>query len=249
MTSDLTSTTPFAADCATFEERLMAYRERELDATTAAWMVRHQQACRVCETLMRDLDALVEQAAVLPTMSPSRDLWPDVLSRLDAPVVPLSTRFTPAASLTTATGSRRGVSIRMFAVAATMLVAVSSAVTWQVARSRGAAAADSTASANLLAARADVRPDTRSLQPVANADVDVVYEREIAALRVIVNERFAELDSATVAVLRSNLAIIDKAIADSRAALEKDPGSRALSSSLDRALENKLALMRRVSLL
>ncbi len=119
----------------------------------------------------------------------------------------------------------------------------------QVARSRGAAAADSTASANLLAARADVRPDTRSLQPVANADVDVVYEREIAALRVIVNERFAELDSATVAVLRSNLAIIDKAIADSRAALEKDPGSRALSSSLDRALENKLALMRRVSLL
>jgi hypothetical protein len=183
MTSDLTSTTPFAADCATFEERLMAYRERELDATTAAWMVRHQQACRVCETLMRDLDALVEQAAVLPTMSPSRDLWPDVLSRLDAPVVPLSTRFTPAASLTTATGSRRGVSIRMFAVAATMLVAVSSAVTWQVARSRGAAAADSTASANLLAARADVRPDTRSLQPVANADADVVYEQEIAALR------------------------------------------------------------------
>ena len=57
------------------------------------------------------------------------------------------------------------------------------------------------------------------------------------------------LSTMEVAVLRSNLAIIDKAIADSRAALEKDPGSRALSSSLDRALESKLALMRRVSLL
>ena len=78
---------------------------------------------------------------------------------------------------------------------------------------------------------------------------DVVYEREITALRTIVNERFTELDSATVAVLKRNLDIIDKAIDESRQALALDPSSRALSSSLERAVESKLALMRRVALL
>ena len=83
----------------------------------------------------------------------------------------------------------------------------------------------------------------------SQADVDAIYEREIASLRRVVNERFADLDSTTVYALRRNLAIIDAAIEDSRKASERDPRSRLLSSQLDRALENKLALMRRVALL
>ncbi len=63
------------------------------------------------------------------------------------------------------------------------------------------------------------------------------------------NDRFAELDTATVNALKHNLEIIDAAILDSRRALERDPRSGMLSSQLDRALETKLALMRRVALL
>jgi hypothetical protein len=81
------------------------------------------------------------------------------------------------------------------------------------------------------------------------ADVDDIYEREIAGLRRVVTERFTELDSTTVSDLRRNLDIIDAAIADSRRALQRDPRSRLLSTQLDRALETKLALMRRVALL
>jgi hypothetical protein len=80
-------------------------------------------------------------------------------------------------------------------------------------------------------------------------EVDAIYEREIAALRRVVDQRFAELDPETVAALRENLKTIDQAIADSRRALKRDPRSGLLSTELDRTLEAKLDLMRRVALL
>ena len=49
--------------------------------------------------------------------------------------------------------------------------------------------------------------------------------------------------------IQRNLAIIDKAIADSRAALASDPNNQASSGALDRALLVKLTLLRRVALL
>lgn len=90
--------------------------------------------------------------------------------------------------------------------------------------------------------------------PVTNAgdgypDLALTYEREIVALRHIVNAQFRDLDSGTVAVLRRNLNIIDQAILDSRKALARDPHSAGLAVQLDRALEAKLSLMRRVALL
>jgi anti-sigma factor RsiW len=76
-----------------------------------------------------------------------------------------------------------------------------------------------------------------------------VYEREISTMRRIVDERLGNLDSATVIVIERNLAIIDKAIADSKNALANDPHSGFLSTQLDRALEAKLSTLRRVALL
>lgn len=216
----------------TFELRLMSYLERDLDAATRAAMDQHRVDCARCDALVRDLESVAEQARALPPLAPPRDLWEGINARLETPVIPIAT-----APVIGARAPRRSVSLRVFAIAATVLIAVSSTITWQLTRSDSVA--DSTAVAATSAGTAVV--------PVMN--VDVVYEREIAALRTIVNERFAELDSATVSVLRSNLEIIDRAIEDSRAALEKDPASRVLSTTLDRALESKLQLMRRVALL
>jgi hypothetical protein len=64
-----------------------------------------------------------------------------------------------------------------------------------------------------------------------------------------VDERFTELDPGTVTELRRNLDIIDRAIGDSRAALARDPRSGVVSAQLDRALQAKLELLRRVALL
>ena len=78
---------------------------------------------------------------------------------------------------------------------------------------------------------------------------NVAYEREITAMRRIVDERLGDLDSVTVVEIERNLRIIDRAINDSRRALQNDPRSRFLSTQLDRALENKLDIMRRIALL
>ncbi|MBL0169992.1 MAG: zf-HC2 domain-containing protein [Gemmatimonadaceae bacterium] len=226
-------------ECTRFDDRLMAYLENELDAPERAWMREHQSACATCCATLRDVEQLIQAAAGLPAIAPSRDLWAGIASRLDTPIVPLAGRATRTSSVAPP-APRRGLSVRFLAVAATVLVAVTSTITWQVAARRAAVQ-------SALASGPARVTDTSLIVPVVNADV--TYEREIAALRAIVSERFGELDSTTVSVLQRNLAIIDKAIADSRTALEKAPNSRVLSVTLNRALEAKLSLMRRVALL
>lgn len=92
------------------------------------------------------------------------------------------------------------------------------------------------------------RPRARYAASSSNS-VEFVYEREITAMRRIVDERLGDLDSVTVVEIERNLRIIDRAISDSRKALQTDPRSRFLSTQLDRALENKLDIMRRIALL
>ena len=293
--------------CAVFEERLAAWLEGELADAECAMMDRHRGECVTCAALVADIDEIVQEAKTLPSLTPSRDLWHGIEARLGAPVISLDSRREETAA---AVPERRGsVSVRWFAVAAAVLVAVSSGVTWTVARMQfegsgnsviasGAGRSDATASpratpvdsaldsaantsTNASPSTVAVAPSApnpssapaAALPPVASAgasarravgnteggasvrnassmsDVDAIYEREIAALRRIVNQRLTELDPETVAALRENLRTIDKAISDSRRALQSDPRSGLLSTELDRTLEAKLALMRRVALL
>lgn len=241
-----------AGDCAQFEERFMAYLERELAARDHAWMDAHRAHCAMCDGMARDVESIVTQAGALAGLAPSRDLWSGIAQRIDTPVtaLPLS-----AVAATTSTGAslgeyreKRGISVRRFAVAATVLVAVSSGITWRIASSRREATPSLAATTTPAATNGRTDSSINGIvTPVMNADV--VYEQQIVALRTIVDQRFRELDPNTVKELQRNLQIIDKAIDDSKAALAKDPNSRVISNSLDRALANKLSLMRRVALL
>ncbi len=78
---------------------------------------------------------------------------------------------------------------------------------------------------------------------------DPVYGTEIARLRQIVAERKSQLDPATVAVLEQSITVIDSAIAQSRAALAKDPASGMLATQLNHSLEKKVELLRTVATL
>jgi hypothetical protein len=103
------------------------------------------------------------------------------------------------------------------------------------------------------AARPAERREPRPTPVVAVADAGVpgadAYDREIAALRAAVRDRRGDLDSATVAVLVRNLTIIDRAIAQSRAALARDPHSQFLGDQLTRALGQKVDLLRTAALM
>lgn len=124
------------------------------------------------------------------------------------------------------------------AMAASLLVAVSSAVTWQLA-TRGDDAIET------LPALALADDDEGSAFHLASFTESVTQmELEIGALQRIVRERRGELDPTTVLVLDRNLAIIDAAIAESRAALATDPNSQFLSAQFTRAYSSKLTLLR-----
>jgi len=76
-----------------------------------------------------------------------------------------------------------------------------------------------------------------------------VYDQEIGKLRAIVKERRSQLDPKTIAVLEQSIAVIDSAIAQSRAALAKDPSSGFLASQLNQSLDKKVELLRTAALL
>lgn len=81
------------------------------------------------------------------------------------------------------------------------------------------------------------------------ATLESVYGQEIARLHRIIDERRELLDTATVSVIERNLIIIDSAIRESRAALARDPASAFLNEQLNKALEQKVELLRAAALL
>ena len=73
---------------------------------------------------------------------------------------------------------------------------------------------------------------------------DATYDREIALLEKMISAPKSGLDPATVQVVRKNLEVIDDAIAQSKAALAKDPASPLLYDQVTRALSKKVELLR-----
>lgn len=69
------------------------------------------------------------------------------------------------------------------------------------------------------------------------------YEEAIAGLQQIVDAQDADLDPGTRAVLKQNLAVIDRAINESREALSDEPASTLAQESLLDALDTKVALL------
>jgi hypothetical protein len=69
------------------------------------------------------------------------------------------------------------------------------------------------------------------------------YEEAIAGLQQLADAQNAALDPETRAVLTKNLAVIDRAINESRAALAQEPASTLAQESLLDALETKVALL------
>jgi hypothetical protein len=81
--------------CDAFAGALSAYLEGELPATGAgsrAEVEAHAARCAECAALLADLRAISAEAAALPPLEPSRDLWEGIAARIEAPVVSIAPR-------------------------------------------------------------------------------------------------------------------------------------------------------------
>lgn len=76
-----------------------------------------------------------------------------------------------------------------------------------------------------------------------------MYATEINKLRAVFDQQSEVLDPRTRAILSTSLRTIDSAIAEARAALNRDPASQFLNQQLNKSLEQKLGLLRKAALL
>lgn len=243
--------------CPAFEELLPEYLEGTASVSAVADAELHLASCAECRALVTDLREITRQAAVLPGIAPSRDLWPEIEARTHSEVIPLVPRIEKAP---------RWSQVRLGAIAAA-LVGITALSTWTLAtRERGTDAppavavnVDSTpvrgsTEAPAIDTPAVPSPTIPHVTAVANAerprpDAGTTYTSEIHRLRGVVDERSEELDPATVAIIKSSIATIDSAIAEARRALERDPASGFLNQQLNKSLERKLGLLRKAALM
>ena len=141
------------------------------------------------------------------------------------------------------------------AAAAVVLMAVSSGVTYVLTSDRQPATGEQVAATPDSAAPGVVTPKRNTSGSGSGVLVgdfsapEIIYDQEITRLRTILDQRRGDLDSTTVKTVEKSLQAIDKAIIDARAALTGDAANAFLNEQLNRALEKKLGLLRRVALL
>ena len=78
--------------CEAFDAALPDYLEGTLDDSLRAAVEMHLRECVRCAGLVRDIENIRKEAAALPDLVPSRDLWEGIDARIAAPVIPLSAR-------------------------------------------------------------------------------------------------------------------------------------------------------------
>jgi anti-sigma factor RsiW len=210
-------------------DRLSGYLDDELDTDGRAAVEAHLRECEQCRVDLRQLEAVVARARELTDRPPAVDLWPAITRRLAMPVEPVT-------DLTQRRARRRiAFSVPQLAAAGVALMLLSAGAVWlTVGRDEPpVVAVDSTA-------------------PVTTVPVSTelaAYDATIADLQAALRLDGDRLDTATVRVLEENLAIIDRAIAEARAALEEDPASGYLNGHLGRTLLRKVDLLRRAATL
>lgn len=207
-------------------DRLSDYLDGELTAADHAACDAHLAACEECRDVLGELQMVVTTARADADRDPAIDLWPGVLQQITHAFTIVFT-------------------VPQLALAASLLIAVSAGVAY------------------LAAGRALPQPGVQEVavqafaEPVmpASADVeranfaDAQYDEAVADLEQILANLRDELNPQTVMVIERNLASIDQAIREARAALDADPANTFLNSHLADARRKKLDLLRRATMI
>jgi anti-sigma factor RsiW len=78
--------------CEAFDTALPDYLEGTLDDSRRTSVEQHLGECVRCASLLRDIEHISKEAAAMPDLVPSRDLWQGIEARIAAPVIPLAAR-------------------------------------------------------------------------------------------------------------------------------------------------------------
>ncbi len=131
------------------------------------------------------------------------------------------------------------------AAAGLLIAASSSLVTVVALKARERAREVATASVAPASSSAATRVEGRL--PAQLASTEQGYLRSAEALRRTLDERRDSLAPSTVATVERSLRIADSAIAEARAALERDPSNAVLAALFTSNYERKIDVLRRAT--
>lgn len=201
------------------EDSLRGPERREVEA--------HVKTCESCRATVEDLAEIRKAAASLGRLSPPQAVWERVQDSIRSQSVERGSRGTSLSSLS---GGAQPFSIasHRWALAATLLVSLGAlGLTYWLGFLPGQAPPEGSpewVSAELQLAEGH-------------------YQNAIRGLETIVAEGQSTLDPKVTAVLGQNLALIEDAIVESRAAARGEPANLAAGQSLLAALWQKLSLL------
>jgi anti-sigma factor RsiW len=208
--------------------RLSEYIDGELDSTERTSLEAHLATCGQCFATLGELRQVVAQAKSLENREPAKDLWAGIRAGM-----------TPAHSAgrqaVRPSGRRFTFSVPQLLAASIALVLLSGGGAWLALQSR-----QSTEPTPV--GESTQRPRVGQLVTWTGHT-----DAAIADLQTALTQNERRLDTATVRIVRVNLAIIDRAIAEARIALQKDPGNAYLNLHLANTMRRKVELLRRVN--
>jgi hypothetical protein len=202
-------------------EQLSDFLDGEFEAGEHRTLETHLATCATCADRLTRLQTLVAKARQLPDeIEPPAGLWNGVREQIRPASSPVVVRRW------------------QLAVAAVILVALSSALTLAVVRQ-----------STRVAVRPNVLPVIITPAPLSPPLrlVDADYASAIRELNETLAERRSQLDPATVAKVEASLRVVDLAIGEARRALAADPANRTLVDILAANYERKVELLRRAN--
>lgn len=215
------------ARCEDIQARLSAFVDGEAGADTAEIRA-HVETCAACRGLQADLTRLRDAAGALGPVTPPADVWLRIAgqARLD------DARQPAAAASAAASATRQWIGLAAALVLITLGV-------YAVDRMRVPEAPDGNVSAS---------PSVEGVNQELAAAL-THYENAISQLKVLVATDSESLDPEVAATFDRSMAVVDAAIAESRAALETEPGSQPARASLLEALSQKVNVLQATVLL
>jgi anti-sigma factor RsiW len=204
------------------ELTMSEYVDRTLGRDEHAKVARHLETCEACRQLVDDLREITRAAAALDPAIPPARVW----TRIEKEIRSEGAR---PAERRRGNAYARVASWTWLAAAAVLVLAVFIGV-----RFRPSTSPDPSAAADAAAAEA-VEAELK----LAEAH----YQKAISGLERIATTEETALDAATASTLQKNLAVINQAIDESRAAVRAEPASQQAQSSLIENFKTKLALL------
>jgi anti-sigma factor RsiW len=219
--------------CTQFTLEVGDYADGRLTEPSLARFEAHLPACAACRATVADFQAIRNAAAALERPLPSPQVWTRIAAAVEA-----GTAEQRPSRLRRLFGiGAAGLPWRQALAVATMLALLVSGtwLAWRQVVSGGAQRAATSEPASTAEALQSVETEMRLAEDH--------YTKAINSLEQITRSDDGSLDRQTAAVLQENLTVIDRAIGESRAALQKEPTSDLAQESLFDALRSKVSLL------